>query len=189
MEKICHLYTAAAKKCPTNEDILSHLFMAHVRVSDFQGQQTVAMQLYKLKPKNPYYFWAVMSVVLKVYITIFRKTFYFLFNLYASSIIVQALRGPDSKDAVKSKLMLSLAQRMIDKQIAEKKLDAEQEAQLYLSVLNYQAKYAEALEFMDSELGKSLYPGAPVTLRIDLLKNMERWPELNRLLKDLLRDK
>lgn len=165
MEKICHLYAAAAKKNPGSEDILSHLFMAHVRVGDFQGQQTVAMQLYKLKPKNPYYFWATMSVVLK------------------------ALRGPESKDPVKSKLMMSLAQRMIDKQIAENKLDAEQEAQLYLSVLNYQSKYAEALDFMDSDLGKSLYPGAPVTLRIDLLKNMQRWPELNLLLKDLLREK
>lgn len=155
----------AAKKSPANEDILSHLFMAHVRVGNFQGQQTVAMQLYKVKPKNPYYFWATMSVVLK------------------------ALRGPDSSDPVKSKLMLSLAQRMIDKQIDEKKLDAEQEAQLYLSVLNYQSKYAEALAFMDSDLGKSLYPGAPVTLRIDLLKNLQRWTELNALLKDLLRDK
>lgn len=159
------MYTAAAKKNPGNEDILSHLFMAHVRVADFQAQQTVAMQLYKLIPKNPYYFWATMSVVLK------------------------ALRGPDSADPVKSKLMLALAQRMIDKQIDEHKLDAEQEAQLYLSVLNYQCKYAEALAFMDSELGKSLYPGAPVTLRIDLLKNLKRWTEVNGLLKELLRDK
>lgn len=66
MEKICELYTNAAKQQPGNEDILSHLFMAHVRVSDFQSQQTVALQLYKHKPKNPYYFWAIMSIVLKV---------------------------------------------------------------------------------------------------------------------------
>lgn len=51
---------------PGNEEILSQLFMAYVRVKDFQSQQVVALQLYKLKPKNPYYFWAVMSIVLKV---------------------------------------------------------------------------------------------------------------------------
>lgn len=60
------LYSNAAKQSPGCEDILSHLFISYVRVNDFASQQLVAMQLYKLKPKNPYYFWAVMSVVLKV---------------------------------------------------------------------------------------------------------------------------
>ena len=40
--------------------------MAHVRVGDYKKQQLTAMQLYKLKPKNPYYFWAVMSIVMQV---------------------------------------------------------------------------------------------------------------------------
>lgn len=165
VENICALYTNAAKRSPANEDILSHLFMAHVRVNDFAAQQSVALQLYKLKPKNPYYFWAVMSVVLK------------------------ARRGPESADAAKSKMLLSLAQRMIDKQIGENKLDAEQEVQLYLAILDYQGKHDEALAFMDSELGRRLYPGAPVTMRIDLLKHLNKWTELNGLLKELLRDK
>lgn len=60
------LYSNAAKQSPGSEDILSHLFMSYVRVNDFGSQQLVAMQLYKLKPKKPYYFWAVMSIVLKV---------------------------------------------------------------------------------------------------------------------------
>lgn len=85
--------------------------------------------------------------------------------------------------------MLALAQRMIDKLITENKLDAEQEVQLYLNILNYQAKYQEALDFLDGELGKRLYPGAPVTLRIDLLKHLQKWPEMNVVLKELLRDK
>lgn len=165
VENICALYTNAAKRSPANEDILSHLFMAHVRVNDFGAQQNVALQLYKLRAKNPYYFWAVMSVVLK------------------------ARRGPDSKDEKKSTMLLSLAQRMIDKQIGENKLDAEQEVQLYLAILNYQGKYAEALAFMDGDLGRRLYPGAPVTLRIDLLKHLNKWTELNGLLMDLLREK
>ncbi|KAG4065801.1 hypothetical protein HA402_012479 [Bradysia odoriphaga] len=162
--KICTLYSNAAKQSPGCEDILSHLFISYVRVNDFAAQQLVAMQLYKLKPKNPYYFWAVMSVYLK------------------------AVRGPDSKVPEKSKLLLTLGQRMIDKQIAENKIDAEQEVQLYLSILKSQGKNAEALEFLEGDLGKKIYPGAPVELKIELLKSLERWGECNVLLKDLLRD-
>lgn len=71
--KICTLYSNAAKQSPGCEDILSHLFISYVRVNDFAAQQLVAMQLYKLKPKNPYYFWAVMSVYLKVRFDFIRK--------------------------------------------------------------------------------------------------------------------
>ena len=65
-DMICNLYASAAKIDPHNEDILSHLFMAYVRVSDYQKQHLTALSLYKMKPKNPYYFWAVMSIVLQV---------------------------------------------------------------------------------------------------------------------------
>lgn len=85
--------------------------------------------------------------------------------------------------------MLSLGQRMIDKQIAENKIDAEQEVQLYLSILKRQGKYKEAFEFLEGDLGKKIYPGAPVELKIELLKSMERWGDCNILLKDLLREK
>lgn len=54
------------KKSPTNEELFSHLFMAYVRLGDYKKQQTVAMNLYKLKSKNPYYFWAVMSLYMQV---------------------------------------------------------------------------------------------------------------------------
>lgn len=39
--------------------------MSYVRLGDFKKQQQTALALYKLKPKNPYYFWAVMSVVMQ----------------------------------------------------------------------------------------------------------------------------
>lgn len=165
VDKICTLYSNAAKQNPGCEDILSHLFMSYVRVNDFESQQRVANQLYKLKPKNPYYFWAVMSVVLK------------------------AVRGPDSKTPDKSNKSLMFAQRMIDKQIKSNKIDAEQEVQLYLSILKHQHNYADALEFLEGDLGKKFYPGAPVTLKIELLKSLERWGECNVLLKELLREK
>lgn len=143
---------------------MSHLFMAYVRVNDYKQQQAVALQLYKFRPKNPYYFWAVMSIVL------------------------QALHGPEANNKDKAKLLLALAQRMIDKLIQEDKLDAEQEVELYLNILKYQNKYEEALVFFDGDLCQRLYPGAPVTIKIDLLKLLKRWAELLVLLQKLLED-
>lgn len=78
---------------------------------------------------------------------------------------------------------------MIDKQFSENKIDAEQEVQLYLSILKHQRKHDEALAFLEGDLGKKIYPGAPVALKIELLKSLERWGECNVLLKDLLREK
>lgn len=64
-DKIKEVYEAAAKADPNNEELLTHLFMAYVRLGDFKRQQQTALALYKLKPKNPYYFWAVMSIVMQ----------------------------------------------------------------------------------------------------------------------------
>ena len=147
---------------PNNEEIVSHLFMSYVQVNNFKGQQNVGMQLYKLNPKSPYYFWAVMSIVL------------------------QAKRGQDSKDESKRKLLFTLAQRMLDKFIADGKMDAEQEVQLYLSILQDQGKYQEALDFLQGPIGTKLYPGAPITLRLDLLRRLGQWQEVHGIIRKLL---
>ena len=61
-----HRYENATKKEPNNEELLSHLFMSYVRMGYYKKQKLAAMNLYKARPKNPYYFWSVMSVVLEV---------------------------------------------------------------------------------------------------------------------------
>lgn len=78
---------------------------------------------------------------------------------------------------------------MMDKQISENKIDAEQQVRLYLRILKYQQKYIEAFEFLEGDLCKRIYPGAPIALKIELLKSLERWSECNVLLKGLLRQK
>lgn len=156
------VYHNAAKKQPGNDEILSQLFMAHVRVNDYKSQQTVALQLYKAKPKNPYYFWAVMSIVL------------------------QALRGPESKNKEKSKNLLLLAQRMVDKIIDGKKVEAEQEVQLYLSILEYQEKFEDTLKFLESEVCLEHFPGAPISIKIELLKKLNNWNQLKEIVQELL---
>ena len=44
--------------------------MGYVRIGDYRKQQQTAMALFKVKPKNPYYFWAVMSILMQVKVTI-----------------------------------------------------------------------------------------------------------------------
>lgn len=112
-----------------------------------------------------------------------------MFILTASLTRSQGVRGPDSKIPEKRQLLLTLAKRMIDKHITEDKIDAEQEVQLYVSILKHQQNYDEALAFLEGDLGQKIYPGAPVALKIELLKSLQRWGECNVLLKDLLREK
>ena len=40
-KKVVELYSAAAAKYPTNGEILTQLFMAYVRIGDYQKQQQV----------------------------------------------------------------------------------------------------------------------------------------------------
>ena len=61
------MYANAHKVKPDSEDLLTALFMAYVRIGDYKKQQQTAMSLHRLKPtKNPYYFWAIMSIVMQV---------------------------------------------------------------------------------------------------------------------------
>ncbi|EDW59652.1 phagocyte signaling-impaired protein [Drosophila virilis] len=162
LDKIVELYQHAVKLNPGNEELLAHLFVSHVRVEDYKAQQAVALQLYKAQPKNAYYFWSVISVVF------------------------QGIRGPESCIPEKRKLYLALAQRMVDKHIKEGKLETEQEAFLYLHILKLQNKYQEAWDFLTGELCAKLYPGAPVSMKFELLKELGNWLELNKLLQQLL---
>ena len=66
MQKIPEVYEAAVKKKPKNDELLSHLFMAYVRTEDYKKQQQTALALHKVVPSNPYYSWAVMSIVMQV---------------------------------------------------------------------------------------------------------------------------
>ncbi|KAJ9576201.1 hypothetical protein L9F63_006934, partial [Diploptera punctata] len=161
-ERICEIYEAATKKEPNNEELLTHLFMSYVRVADYKKQQQTAMALYKLKPKNPYYFWAVMSVVMQAY---------------------------KADDKLAKTVVLPLAERMVKKFVNEGKIEAEQEVQLYLMILEMQGKFEEALQVVEGPLGEKLVSYVFVPLkRASLLMKLERWQDSNILFKLLLRE-
>lgn len=162
VDKICKLYETAVKLDPTNEELHTHLFMSYVHVFDFKSQQKSAMTLYKLKPKNPYYCWAVMSIIL------------------------QATRGDGRADPKKRALLLSLAERMMDKLITDNKLEAEQEVQLYIMILELLGKYEEILNALDVPLGMKLTTVIPSTDRLTYLVKLGKWSDVNLLCKGLL---
>ena len=68
----------------------------------------------------------------------------------------------------------------------EQDKDPEQEVQLYLSILEYQEKYQETLDFLEGTNCKTYFPGAPISIKIELLKKLGKWVELNQLIKKLL---
>ncbi|CAD6234182.1 GSCOCG00007626001-RA-CDS [Cotesia congregata] len=158
-DKIREVYEAAAKADPNNEDLLTHLFMSYVRLGDFKKQQQTALALYKLKPKNPYYFWAVMSVVM------------------------QAIQA---EDALAKNIILPLAERMVLKLVNEGKLEAEQEVQLYIMILELQGKNEQILDVLSGPLAARL-SGVPQR-KAALLLQLQRYEEATTAFKELINE-
>ncbi|CAG0897551.1 unnamed protein product [Cyprideis torosa] len=161
-DEICGLYEEATRKEPTNEEFLSHLFMAYVRTGDYNKQQSSAMMLYKAKPKNPYFFWAVMSIVM------------------------QAL---NSEPDIAQKVKLPLAEKMVRKFIESGKLESEAEVQIFLIILQYQGKYREVLSVLEDKLSEKLTSHQTWArfVKLEAMRKLGMWEELNRLYKTLIR--
>ncbi|KAF2354373.1 N-acetyltransferase B complex non-catalytic subunit [Trinorchestia longiramus] len=163
LDKICEVYEAAVKNQPKNEEILSHLFMSYVRVGNYKKQQQTAMALYKVKPKNPYYFWAVISIVM------------------------QAREQPEGGSG--RQLCLTLAERMVEKFFKEGKLEAEAEVLAYLYILELQNKYIDALDILDSDLKEKItqQPTNFIPLkRINYHFALQQWRQAHVICKELI---
>ncbi|KPI99103.1 Phagocyte signaling-impaired protein [Papilio xuthus] len=159
LQKVCEAYEAAVRAEPSSEELHSHLFMAYVRVGDHRAQHRAALQLYRIAPKNPYYFWAVMSIV---------------------------LQAKSTEDVSKKSILLALAQRMVDNFIMENKMEAEQEARLYMMILELQEKWEDLLAFVEGPVYAQLVPGSMLQASIPYLRRLGRWRRLNLVCKDLL---
>ncbi|XP_064209425.1 N-alpha-acetyltransferase 25, NatB auxiliary subunit-like isoform X2 [Anguilla rostrata] len=161
-ELVTKLYESAVRKVPSSEEYHSHLFMAYARVGEYKKMQQVGMALYKIVPKNPYYFWSVMSLVM------------------------QAISAQDEK--LSQTMFLPLAERMVEKMVKEDKMEAEAEVQLYFMILERLGKYVEALELVRGQLGEMLTSELQgrESKSLMLYKRLERWPECNALSLRLL---
>lgn len=124
----------------------------------------MTLTLYQVKNNNPYYFWAVMSVVLQ-----------------------SMTHGKTDEDRAKNLVMLQLAERMIAK--IEEKMSQEQEAHLYLMVLEMQGKFAEAIRVLDvtgEKMGFNYLDFADSKM-LEYLTALESWPEIGLLTECMLK--
>uniref|UniRef100_A0A8D0GSC7 N-alpha-acetyltransferase 25, NatB auxiliary subunit n=1 Tax=Sphenodon punctatus TaxID=8508 RepID=A0A8D0GSC7_SPHPU len=142
-ELVTKLYEAAVKKVPSSEEYHSHLFMAYARVGEYKKMQQAGMALYKIVPKNPYYFWSVMS------------------------LIMQSISAQDEN--LSKTMFLPLAERMVEKMVKEDKIEAEAEVELYYMILERLEKYQEALDVVRGKLGGNLSKGLPAHSKVLIL--------------------
>ncbi|XP_014235651.1 N-alpha-acetyltransferase 25, NatB auxiliary subunit [Trichogramma pretiosum] len=157
-DKISEVYEAASKADPHNEELLTHLFMSYIRLGDFKKQQQTALALYKLVPKNAYYYWAIMSLV---------------------------MQATQANDATAKNIVLSLAERMILKFVKEGKVEGDQEVQLYLMILELQGKNEEMFEIFSGPLASRL-SNLPQR-KGKLLLKMKCFTEAARAYEELIR--
>ncbi|XP_038618784.1 N-alpha-acetyltransferase 25, NatB auxiliary subunit [Tachyglossus aculeatus] len=161
-ELVTKLYEAAVKKVPNSEEYHSHLFMAYARVGEYKKMQQAGMALYKIVPKNPYYFWSVMS------------------------LIMQSISAQDEN--LSKTMFLPLAERMVEKMVKEDKIEAEAEVELYYMILERLGKYQEALDVVRGKLGEKLISELQSRENkcMTMYKKLKKWPECNALSRRLL---
>uniref|UniRef100_A0A7M4FA43 N-alpha-acetyltransferase 25, NatB auxiliary subunit n=1 Tax=Crocodylus porosus TaxID=8502 RepID=A0A7M4FA43_CROPO len=161
-ELVTKLYEAAVKKVPNSEEYHSHLFMAYARVGEYKKMQQAGMALYKIVPKNPYYFWSVMS------------------------LIMQSISAQDEN--LSKTMFLPLAERMVEKMVKEEKIEAEAEVELYYMILERLEKYQEALSVVRGKLGEKLTSELQSRENkcMAMYKKLGKWPECNALSRRLL---
>lgn len=69
------------------------------------------------------------------------------------------LQALNSDNSLGQKMLLPLAERMVEKMIKEEKLEGESEVNLYLMILDLLGKHEKALEVVGGTLGKCKYSG------------------------------
>lgn len=165
LEVIVDLYENVRKNCLDNEDILFVLFMVYVRLGDYKKQQQTVMLFYRLQfNKNSCYFWAVMSIVMQS-------------------------QSSDDEKLVKG-MFFFLVERMVKKYVDEKKINAEEEVQMYLIILNLMGKWKEVYEVVIGFFGEKLISEIFYKERkvVELFLKMNNWLEVNVKFKFLLKE-
>ncbi|XP_020581791.1 N-terminal acetyltransferase B complex auxiliary subunit NAA25 [Phalaenopsis equestris] len=116
-------YEHACGKFPSNLELLMGLFNCYVREYSFVKQQQTAIKLYKIVAEERFLLWAICSIQLQV--------------LCSSG----------------GEKLLSLAEALLKKHIASHSLHEPEAVVMYISILEQQAKYDEALEIISGNLG------------------------------------
>ncbi|KAH9701947.1 N-terminal acetyltransferase B complex auxiliary subunit NAA25 [Citrus sinensis] len=136
-------YEYACGKYPNNMDHMMGLFNCYVREYSFVKQQQTAIKMYKHAGEERFLLWAVCSIQLQV------------------------LCGNGGE-----KLLL-LAEGLLKKHVASHSLHEPEALIVYISILEQQSKYGDALEILSGTLGSLLVIEVD-KLRMQLDKNERR---------------
>ncbi|XP_023512979.1 N-terminal acetyltransferase B complex auxiliary subunit NAA25-like isoform X1 [Cucurbita pepo subsp. pepo] len=127
-------YEYACGKFPNHLDLMMGLFNCYVRENLFVKQQQTAIKMYKLAGEERFLLWAVCSIQLQVH--------------YSDG----------------GEKLLLLAEGLLKKHIASHSLHEPEAIMVYISILEQQAKYGDALEVLTGKLGSLL------TVEVDRLR-------------------
>ncbi|KAL9679123.1 hypothetical protein QQ045_016978 [Rhodiola kirilowii] len=119
-------YEHACGKFPNNLELLMGLFNCYVREYSYVKQQQIAIKMYKISGEERYLLWAVCSIQLQV------------------------LCGNGG-----NKLLL-LAEGLLKKHIVSHSLHEPEALNVYVSILEKQSKFGDALEVLSGNLGSLL---------------------------------
>ncbi|KAL3518007.1 hypothetical protein ACH5RR_020596 [Cinchona calisaya] len=116
-------YEYACGKFPNNLELMMGLFNCYVREYSFVKQQQIAIKMYKLVGEERFLLWAVCSIQLQVFCG----------------------NGGEK--------LLLLAEGLLKKHIASHSLHEPEALIVYISLLEQQSKFGDALEILTGKLG------------------------------------
>ncbi|XP_008232050.1 PREDICTED: phagocyte signaling-impaired protein [Prunus mume] len=119
-------YEYACGRFANNLELMMGLFNCYVREYSFVKQQQTAIKMYKLVGEERFLLWAVCSIQLQVFCG----------------------NGGEK--------LLVLAEGLIKKHVASHSLHEPEALMVYVSILEQQAKYGDALEILSGKLGSLL---------------------------------
>ncbi|KAJ8751296.1 hypothetical protein K2173_016478 [Erythroxylum novogranatense] len=119
-------YEYACGKFPNNLELMMGLFNCFVREYSFVKQQQTAIKMYKFVGEERFLLWAVCSIQLQV------------------------LCGSGGEK------LLQLAEGLLKKHVGSHSLHEPEALMVYISILEQQARYADALEILSGKLGSLL---------------------------------
>ncbi|KAI3819684.1 hypothetical protein L1987_13531 [Smallanthus sonchifolius] len=123
LEMATSCYEYACGKFPNNLELMMGLFNCYVREYSFVKQQQIAIRMYKVAGEERFLLWAVCSIQLQVFCG----------------------NGGEK--------LLQLAEGLLKKHIASHSLHEPEALSVYISLLEQQAKYRDALEVLSGNLG------------------------------------
>ncbi|CAH9109432.1 unnamed protein product [Cuscuta epithymum] len=116
-------YEYACGKFPNNMELMIGLFNCYVHEYSYVKQQQIAIKMYKIAGEERFLIWAVCSIQLQVICG----------------------NGGDK--------LLLLAEGLLKKHIVSHSLQEPEALMLYISILEQQSKYGDALEVLEGKLG------------------------------------